>query len=97
MDFDNIYPISPLKYTKLITGMFTGVIRFILCEKSTFGGKVKKSLQHISATKSVGLNEIEQGIWDAYFGPVRLGRFDEREAKSKSASYLSLKSVTHVP
>lgn len=46
---------------------------------------------------NVGLNEIDQGIWDVYFGPVRLGRLDERQAKRKSVSYLSLKSVTHVP
>ena len=46
---------------------------------------------------NVGLNEIEQGVWDVYFGPVRLGCFDERQAKRKSVSYISLKTVTHVP
>ena len=45
----------------------------------------------------VGLNEISQDVWDVYFGPLRLGRFDERDAQQKSVSYLSLKSVTHVP
>jgi transposase InsO family protein len=54
-------------------------------------------ITHLLKGYDIGLNEIEQGVWDAYFGPVRLGRFDEREAKSKSVSYLSLKSVTHVP
>ncbi len=44
----------------------------------------------------VGLNEVEQGIFDVYFGPIYLGRFDERNAVKKSTSYLSLKSVTHV-
>jgi len=46
----------------------------------------------------IGLCEIAEGIWEVYFGPVLLGRFDEREAKTKkSISYLTLKSVTHVP
>lgn len=47
--------------------------------------------------QNVGLSEIEQGVWEIYFGPVRLGCIDERQAKRKSVSYLSLKSVTHVP
>jgi len=46
---------------------------------------------------NVGLNEIDQGVWDVYFGPVRLGCFDERQAQRKSASYITLKTVTHVP
>ena len=29
----------------------------------------------------VGLEEIHDGIWSVYFGPVLLGRFDERELK----------------
>lgn len=45
----------------------------------------------------VGFNEVAQGVWDVYFGPLRLGKLDERDAQRKSVSYLSLKSVTHVP
>jgi transposase InsO family protein len=45
----------------------------------------------------VGLNEIAQGVWEVYFGPVRLGCFDEKQAQRKSASYITLKTVTHVP
>ena len=45
----------------------------------------------------VGLCEIDEGVWESYFGPVLLGRYDERDARKKSTSYLSLKSVTHVP
>ena len=29
----------------------------------------------------VGLEEIDDGIWPLYYGPVLLGRFDEREVK----------------
>jgi transposase InsO family protein len=33
---------------------------------------------HTLAGEYVGLEEIDDGIWDVYFGPVRLGRMDER-------------------
>jgi transposase InsO family protein len=52
---------------------------------------------HLLEGYDVGLNEIAQGVWEVYFGPLRLGQFDERDAQRKSVSYLSLKSVTHVP
>jgi len=54
-------------------------------------------ITHLLEGYDVGLNERVEGIWDVYFGPVRLGQFDERDAQQKSVSYLSLKSVTHVP
>ena len=52
---------------------------------------------HLLKGCEVGLNEIDQGVWDVYFGFVRLGRFDELDVQGKSVSYLSLKTVTHVP
>jgi len=52
---------------------------------------------HLLEGYDVGLNEVAQGLWEVYFGPLRLGSFDERDAQQKSVSYLSLKSVTHVP
>jgi len=39
----------------------------------------------------VGLCETDEGIWDVYFGPVLLGRYNERDAQQKSVSYLTLK------
>lgn len=54
-------------------------------------------ITHLLKGYDIGLSEVGEGIWEAYFGPIRLGQFDEREARCKSASYLSLKSVTHVP
>ena len=62
----------------------------VYCKRHTiYVGEVLKGHQ-------VGLSEISEGIWEIYFGFVRLGQFDEREAKKKSTSYLTLKSVTHV-
>lgn len=39
----------------------------------------------------VGLEEIDNGIWDVYFGPVKLGCFDKRDATKGGNAYLSLK------
>ena len=39
----------------------------------------------------VGLEQIADGIWDAYFGPHRMGRFDERLAGGKGGDYINLK------
>ena len=39
--------------------------------------------------QQVGIEAVGDGVWDVYFGPVKLGRFDERKAKDNN--YLSLK------
>lgn len=39
----------------------------------------------------VGLCEVDEGIWDVYFGPVHLGRYHEKDAQMKSVAYLTLK------
>jgi transposase InsO family protein len=36
---------------------------------------------HTLAGEFVGLNEIGDGLWDVYFGPVQLGRMDERKLR----------------
>src|SRR5262245_1924896 len=36
---------------------------------------------HTLAGQYVGLNEIGDGLWDVYFGPVLLGRMDERKLR----------------
>jgi hypothetical protein len=33
---------------------------------------------HTLAGEFVGLEEVGDGLWDVYFGPVLLGRMDER-------------------
>jgi transposase InsO family protein len=33
---------------------------------------------HTLAGEYVGLEEVDDGLWDVYFGPVKLGRLDER-------------------
>lgn len=45
------------------------------------GSRWHKQWVNVSQTlgeESVGLVEIDDGEWDVYFGPLRLGRFHER-------------------
>lgn len=39
------------------------------------------NVSHVLAEEYVGLDEVDDGIWSVYFGPVALGRFDERELR----------------
>jgi transposase InsO family protein len=48
-------------------------------------------VSHILKGENVGLNQVDDGIWDIYFGPVRLGGFNEREVKGHAVSYWTLK------
>ncbi len=45
---------------------------------------------YLLADQWVGLEPIDTGVWEAYFGPVRLGRFDERLAGGTQGDYLKL-------
>lgn len=46
---------------------------------------------YLLAGEWVGLEEVGDGIWAVYFGPVRLGMFDERQTKGRFNDYLTLK------
>lgn len=37
------------------------------------------NVSHVLADEYVGLEEVADGIWSVYFGPLLLGRFDERD------------------
>jgi transposase InsO family protein len=38
-------------------------------------------LSHTLSGETVGLEEVDDGVWSLYYGPVLLARFDERERK----------------
>ncbi len=40
---------------------------------------------HVRAEGYVGVEEVAGGIWSAYFGPVVLGRFDDRDVRIHGA------------
>ena len=41
--------------------------------------------------EKVGVEETSDGIWDVYFGPIRLGYFEKGQIKKTQNEYLSLK------
>ena len=52
-----------------------------------------------ASASTSGLEEIDDGIWNVYFGPLKLGRLLERHMRIEDA-YGRLRrriSVTHVP
>jgi len=48
-------------------------------------------ISHLLEDEYIGLNEIDDGIWEVYFGPMRLGTLDERATRGSSSFYLTLK------
>ena len=42
-------------------------------------------VSHVLGGEYVGLEEIDDGIWNVYFGPLELGRLDERELRIEDA------------
>ena len=43
------------------------------------------NVSHVLAGEHVGLEEVADGVWSVYFGPVLLGRFDERDGRIRGA------------
>jgi hypothetical protein len=39
------------------------------------------NVSHLLAEQYVGLEEIDDGLWQVYFGSVELGRLHEREGR----------------
>ena len=46
---------------------------------------------YLLAGEWIGMEPVADGLWDVYFGPVRIGGFDERETKGHHSDYLTLK------
>lgn len=43
------------------------------------------NVSHVLAEQHVGLEEVDDGEWDLYFGPLKLGRFHERLLRVEDA------------
>ena len=43
------------------------------------------NVSHVLAEEYVGLDEVDDGVWSVYFGPVLLGRFHERDYRIHGA------------
>ncbi len=48
-------------------------------------------VSHLLKDEPVGLEEVDEGLWRVYFGPVTLGHVNERDIKGHSEPYITLK------
>lgn len=48
-------------------------------------------ISHLLSGEQVGLEEVGDGVWDIYFGPIRLGGFDLREKKGGKTPYWTMR------
>lgn len=48
-------------------------------------------ISHLLHDEPVGLSEVADGLWDVYFGPLRMGHFNERDVKGCTVPYLTIK------
>lgn len=48
-------------------------------------------VSHLLHDEWVGMDEVDDGIWAVYYGPIRLGRFDIRNNKGHNPMYWSIK------
>jgi len=48
-------------------------------------------VSHVLEGEQVGMEEVDDGVWDIYFGPIRLGYYDIREKKGKGTPYWTIK------
>lgn len=48
-------------------------------------------LSHLLAGERVGLEQIDDGVWDAYFGPIRLGTYNQRQPRSGKTPYWTIR------
>lgn len=43
------------------------------------------NVSHVLSGEHVGLHEVDDGLWDVHFGPLCLGRLDERDGRIEDA------------
>lgn len=48
-------------------------------------------ISHLLKDEWVGLDEIDDGLWVVHYGPIELGRFNERQKETNRRGYLSIK------
>lgn len=48
-------------------------------------------VSHLLRGEWIGMEEIGDGVWDLYFGPVRIGSFDQRQQRGRGTPYWSIK------
>src|SRR5437588_11495623 len=77
----SLYSLSPRALPRTLAPMeYPGHFEVRLVSRNS-GIRWKKHrvcVTHTLAGEYVGLEEVDDGFWDVYFGPVKLGRMNER-------------------
>jgi putative transposase len=54
-------------------------------------------VSHLLKGEYVGMEEIDDGVWDIYFGPIKLGGFNVRDVTHGVVPYWSVKTCNLCP
>jgi hypothetical protein len=57
----------------------------IVRAKGSIHSSIQSGLAPVCAGDYIGLEEIDDGVWNVYFGPLKLGRFLERHRRIEDA------------
>ncbi|MAX53581.1 MAG: IS481 family transposase [Methylophaga sp.] len=79
---DKLEPIHYPDYFDVLKVTRTGVVYW-------GGGQVYVS--HLLSGEYIGMEQVADGVWDIYFGPVRLGGFDQRKVRGGDTSYWTIR------
>lgn len=84
----SLYVPSPRPYPRRVPDV-TYPVHFELRRVSRNGGIKFGSrwlnVSHVLAEEYVGLEEVDDGVWAVYFGPLLLGRFNQQDLKLSGA------------
>lgn len=67
------------------------VVRQVRSSGVVYANAGQVYVSHLLTGEQVGLEEVEDGVWDIYFGPIRLGSYNLRDQKGGRTPYWTLK------
>ena len=68
-------------------------VRAVRSSGSVYWGGGQVYVSHVLKGECVGMAEVDDGIWDIYFGPVKLGGFNIRNVTHGVVPYWTVKNV----
>jgi putative transposase len=72
-------------------------VRSVRSSGVVYWGAGQIYVSHLLKGEYVGMEEIDDGIWDIYFGPVKLGGFNVRDVTQGVVPYWSIKTCNLCP
>jgi len=72
-------PIPPFEYPDRFE------VRYVSANGGIRWNRDRVNVSIVCVGEHVGLEEIDDGVWNVYFGPLRLGRLNERQMRIEDA------------